>query len=120
MKNREQRHEPVFKSAVHVTNQEECDALKALCIKYSLPIWKDKCAFGILDHNDAYLFYANAGHGHDDYCFYIDIRDDQELEEYDIVSVEEFEQLAEQLSPEYDSIDDILSKMKELNKILNP
>lgn len=120
MEKREQRHEPVFKAAVHVTNQEECDALKDLCIKYDLPIWDDKAAFDIVDHDDAHLFYTNASHGDDDYCFYIDIVDDDVLDERDIVSVEEFEQLAEQLSPQYDSIEDILSKMKELNKIINP
>jgi hypothetical protein len=120
MEKREQRHEPVFKAAVQVHNQEECDALKKLCIKYSLPIWEDNCAFDIVDHNAAHLFYTNAGHNDDDYCFYIDIVDDDVLDERDIVSVEEFEELADQLNPQYESIDDILSKMKELNKILNP
>jgi hypothetical protein len=119
MKKREERHEPVFKAAVHVTNQEECDILKDLCIKYDLPIWNDVAAFDIVEHDDAYLFYTDAGHGDDDYCFYIDIIDPDDLEERNVVSMEEFEQLAEQLNPQYDSIEDILIKMKELNRILN-
>ena len=119
MEKREERHEPVFESAVRVTNQEECDALKALCIKYDLPVWDEKNAFDMVDHKDAYLHYRDSSHADGDYCFYIDIVDDEFLDERDVVSVEEFEQLANDLNPQYDGIDDILSKIKELNRMLN-
>lgn len=120
MKNREERHEPVFKAVVHVTNQEECNVAKEICKKYDLPVWKDKHAFDWVDHGETYLFYKNTSHDTDDcYEFYIDIIDPDDLEERNVVSMEEFEQLAEQLNPQYDSIEDILIKMKELNRILN-
>ncbi len=117
MEKRKQRNEPVFKAAVCVNNQKECNALKILCIKYDLPIWKGKEAFDMMDYDYAHLHYRDAGN--DDYCFYIDIVDEDNLEELNIVSVEEFEQLANDLNPQYDGIDDILSKMKELNRMLN-
>ena len=120
VESREERHEPVFKAVVHVTNQEECNIAKEICKKYSLPIWKDKCAFDWVDHGETYLFYENTGHnGVNEYEFYIDIIDPDDFKEHDVVSMEEFEQLAEQLNPQYDGIDDILSKIKELNRILN-
>lgn len=116
MEKREQRHEPVFKAAVQVHNQEECDAMKELCIKYSLPIWEDACAFSMVDYKEVHLFYKGLGDDDDDWCFYIDIMDDEDI---DIVTVEEFEELADQFNPQYNSVDDILSKMKELNNQLN-
>jgi hypothetical protein len=117
---REQRHEPVFKAVVLVNNQEECDIAKEICKKYDLPIWEDSHAFDWVDHGETYLFYKNTSHGgDDDYAFYIDIIDPEDLEERNVVSMQEFEQLAEQLNPQYDNIDDILIKMKELNRMLN-
>ena len=117
MEKREQRHEPVFKAAVEVHNQEECDALKELCIKYSLPIWEDDCAFDMVEYDEVHLFYKNVSHDEDDdWCFLIDIMEDEDI---NIVTVEEFEELADQFNPQYKSVDDILSKMKELNNQLN-
>jgi hypothetical protein len=117
MEAKEKRNEPVFKAAVEVTNQKECNALKVLCIKYDLPIWRSKEAFDILDYDYAHLFYGN--YADDDWGFYVDVKDSDEIEEFDVVSFEEFEQLANNLNPQYDGIDDILSKIKELNRMLN-
>jgi len=117
VESREERHEPVFKALVHVNNQEECNIAKEICKKYSLPIWKDKCAFDWVDGGDVYLHYRDTGY--DDYAFYVDIIDPDDFKEHDVVSMEEFEQLAEQLNPQYDGIDDILIKIKELNRMLN-
>ena len=117
MEAKEKRNGPVFKAAVEVTNQKECNALKILCIKYDLPIWRSKEAFDILDYDYAHLFYGN--YENDDWGFYVDVKDEDEIEELDVVSVEEFEELANDLNPQYDGIDAILSKMKELNRMLN-
>lgn len=111
---------PVYNCAVHMKNQNDCDIAKEICKKYDLPIWKDKHAFDWVDHGETYLFYKNTSiSGNDEYEFYIDVIDPDDLEERNVVSIEEFEQLADQLNPEYDSIEDILIKMKELNRILN-
>lgn len=114
MEKREQRHEPVFKAAVRVHNQEECDALKELCIKYSLPIWEDECAFAMVDYDDVYLYYADLTD-----CGWAFLIDSIDTEDFNEVTMEEFEELADQLNPQYESVDDILSKMKELNNQLN-
>ncbi|MFM7978607.1 MAG: hypothetical protein ACKPKO_04765, partial [Candidatus Fonsibacter sp.] len=71
----------------------------------------------MVDYEEVHLFYKNVDNSdHDDWCFYIDIIDVDDVNE---VTVEEFEQLADQLNPQYESVDDILSKMKELNNQLN-
>jgi len=119
MKKREQRHEPVFKAVVLVTNQEECNVAKNICKTYNLPIWEDESAFDYVDHEGVYLFYKDTGCNDDNYAFYVDILNHEDLEERNIVSIEEFEQLANELNPQYNSVDDILIKMKELNRMLN-
>jgi hypothetical protein len=119
MKKREKRHEPVFKAIVLVTNQTQCDAAKMVCKRHNLPIWKDKIAFQYVDHGDAYLHYRDTGHGDEDYAFYVDIVDREDLEQSNVVSIKEFEELANELDPQYDSVDDILAKMKEINNQLN-
>ena len=35
------QHHSIFKAAVKVCNQEECNKLKDICEKYELPIWKE-------------------------------------------------------------------------------
>lgn len=115
MKKREQRHEPVFKAAVQVHNQEECDALKEICIKYSLPIWEDSCAFDMVEDGvDVYLYYDELTD-----CGWSFLIDTINTEDFDSVTIEEFEELADQFNPQYSSVDEILSKMKELNNQLN-
>jgi hypothetical protein len=112
--------EPVFKAIVLVNNQEECNVAKDICLKYSLPVWKDiEQGFKYMEYYDepTYLKYQNDGDkGY--IGFYVDCLDEPQSN-YNIVSIEEFEALAEELNPQDYNIDDILSKMKELNNLLN-
>lgn len=123
--------DPIYKAIVLVHNQEDCDVARDICLKYSLPVWKDiDNGFEYVDYNDpdddnnddepTYLQYQGKDSSRDDDSigFYVDSIED-DIDDYNIVSIEEFEALANDLNPIYNSIEDILSKMKELNNILN-
>jgi hypothetical protein len=111
----------IFKAAVEVYNQSDCDKLKDLCERYELPIWKEiEIGFEFMsDEEDQYLKYCK--NDTDDYRvgFYIDTLNEDKDDDLAIMSMEEFESLAEDYNPQYKSIDDILSTLKKLNNILN-
>lgn len=113
----------INKAIVLVHNQEDCDVAREICLKYSLPVWEDiDNGFEYVDYDDepTYLQYQGKDSSRDDDSigFYVDSVDD-DIDNYNIVSVEMFESLANNLNPIYNGIEDILSKIKELNNILN-
>lgn len=112
----------IFKCIVQVDNQQDCDRLRDICEKYELPMWKDVGeAFRYVDYADenvpTYLLYAE----YDEYAtgFCIDRVDDEDEDEFNIISITQFEEHAEDYNPQFKSVDDILTKLKELNNILN-
>lgn len=114
----------IFKCIVEVLKQSDCDKLREVCERYELPMWKDvDHAFEYVDYEDedrsTYLKYESKEDASDEdhTGFYIDNVDDED--EYDIVSFEKFESLADDYNPQYKSVDDILAKLKELNNLLN-
>ncbi len=115
---------PIYKAIVLVHNQEECDVARDICLKYSLLVWKDiALAFDHLEYEDdpTYLQYQDKASSSDEnhIGFYVDNIEDDDFDDYNIVSIEEFEALANDLNPIYNDMDDILSKLKEINNILN-
>jgi hypothetical protein len=112
---------PIFKAAVEVYNQEHSDKLKDLCEKYELPIWKEvELGFEYMaDDEDQYLKYCENNVDDRRVGFYIDTLNEEDDDHLNIMSMEEFESLADDYNPQFKSVDDILSKLKELNNILN-
>jgi hypothetical protein len=112
----------IFKAAVEVFNQEDCDVAREICERYELPVWNNiDLGFEYVDyegHGLTYLRYQTKEIAEDDdhIGFYVDNMDE---DDYNIVSIQEFEELANDYNPQYKSVDDILSKMKELNNLLN-
>lgn len=115
------QHHSIFKAAVEVYNQEHCDKMKDLCERYELPIWKEvEIGFEFMDDNeDQYLKYCENANDDCRVGFYIDTLDEENDEHLNIMSMEEFEALADDYNPQFKSVDDILAKLKELNNILN-
>ena len=120
---------PIYKAIVLVYNQEECDVAREICLKYSLRVWKDiDNGFEYVDYNDphndhdepTYLKYQHkhSTRNDDNVGFYVYSIEDG-IDNYNLVSIEEFEALANDLNPIYNDMDDILSKLKEINNILN-
>lgn len=109
----------IFKAAVEVYNQKHCDELKDLCERYSLPIWKEvEIGFEYMaDEDDQYLKYCENVDDDRRVGFYIDTLNEED--DLTIMSMELFESLADDYNPQFKSIDDILSTLKELNNILN-
>ena len=106
----------VFKCAAFVENQADADRAKQICIDNNLPIWDRRDAFDINGSNDEdnYIFFNG------DTQFYVDAIDPDDYEHCEVVSLTHFEKLAEEYSGNsYESIDDALSKIKELNNLLN-
>jgi hypothetical protein len=105
----------VFKCAALVENQADADRSKQICIDNNLPIWDRRDAFDILNYDENnYIFFSGNNH------FYVDCIDPDDYEDSEIVSLTQFQTLAENYSSHlYQSIDDILSKIKELNNLLN-
>lgn len=116
---------PIYKAIVSVHNQEDCDVAREICLKYSLRVWKDiDSGFEYIEYDDGptYLQYQGKDSSRDDDSigFYVDsLENDKDEDDYKLVSIEEFESLANDLNPIYIDIEDILSKIKELNNILN-
>ena len=113
---------PIFKAIVEVLHQLDCDIARNICEKYEIPVWKDVVkAFEYVDYDDraTYLKYESEKDASDDdhIGFFIDAVDEDD--EYDIISIEEFEALADDYNPQFKSMEDILSKLKELNNLLN-
>jgi hypothetical protein len=115
----------IFKSIVTMYDQADCDIAREICERYELPVWNNiELAFDYVDYEDddpTYLRYqTKESAGDDDHIgFYIDNIDEEDEANYTIVSIQEFEALAEDYNPQFKSVDDILSKMKELNNLLN-
>lgn len=116
------QHHSIFKAAVEVYNQSDCDKLKDLCEKYELPIWKDvEIGFEYMDNDeDQYLKYCPTyANDKDRIGFYIDTLDEENDQDLTIMYIPQFEALCEDYNPQFKSIDDVLTKLKELNNILN-
>jgi hypothetical protein len=111
----------IFKAAVEVYNQSDCNKLKDLCEKYEIPIWKEvELGFEYMaDNDDQYLKYCENPNDDRHQGFYIDTLDEENDQDLNIMSMEEFEALADDYNPQFKNVDDILSKLKELNNILN-
>ena len=115
---------PIFKAIVMVEDQSDCDRAREICERYELPMWKDvTLAFEYVDYEDdpTYLHYqSKEDAGDDDHIgFYVDNLDGKDEDDYNIVSIKEFEALCEDYNPQFKNMEDILSKMKELNNLLN-
>ena len=113
---------PIFKAAVEVYDQTHSDKLKDICERYELPIWKEtELGFEYIDDidEDQYLKYCTNADDKDRIGFYIDTLDEENDEHLNIMSMEEFEELADNYNPQFKSVEDALSKIKELNNILN-
>ena len=118
------KNHSIFKAAVEVYNQEDCDVAREICERYELPMWKDvSLAFDYVDYEDdpTYLHYqSKEGAGDDDHIgFYVDNLDEKDEDDFNFISIEEFKELCEDYNPQFKSVDDILAKLKELNNILN-
>lgn len=115
------QHHSIFKAAVEVYNQSDCDKMKDLCEKYEIPIWKEvELGFEYMaDDEDQYLKYCENISDDRRVGFYIDTLDEENDQDLNIMSMETFEALADDYNPQYKSVDDILIKLKELNNILN-
>jgi hypothetical protein len=115
----------IFKAIVIVENQHDCNIAREICERYELPMWKDvDRAFDYVNYNDDdptyFQYQAKEGASDDDHIgFYVDNLDDKDEDDYNIISIQEFESLAEDYNPQYKSVDDILTKLKELNNLLN-
>ena len=111
----------IFKAAVEVYNQEHCDDMKDLCERYELPIWKEvELGFEYMaDDEDQYLKYCENNTDDRRVGFYIDTLNEEDDDHLNIMSMAQFEALCEDYNPQFKSIDDILSTLKELNNILN-
>ena len=111
----------IFKAAVEVYDQEDCNKMKDLCERYNIPIWKEsEIGFEYMDDDeDQYLKYCENISDDRRVGFYIDTLDQDEDGDVTIMSMDQFELLADDYNPQYRSIDDILSTLKELNHILN-
>ncbi len=113
----------IFKAIVEVSNQKDCDIARNICEKYELPMWKDvEEAFRYVDYDDdedkpTYLKYDELDDDPDRVGFYVDCVDDED--EFNIVSITQFEEHADDYNPQFKSVDDVLAKLKELNHILN-
>lgn len=114
-----QEHQ-IFKAAVQVYNQEDCNKMKDLCERYNIPIWKEsEIGFEYMDDDeDQYLKYIENANDDRRVGFYIDTLDEDD-KHLTIMSIDQFESLADDYNPQYKSVDDILAKLKELNNILN-
>jgi hypothetical protein len=112
---------PIFKAAVEVYDQTHSDKLKDICEKYELPIWKEvEIGFEYMaDEEDQYLKYCTNADDDRRVGFYIDTLNEENDDHLNIMSMEEFESLADDYNPQFKSVEDALSKIKELNNILN-
>jgi hypothetical protein len=110
----------IFKAIVEVYNQQDCDIAREICERYELPMWEDVyTAFKYVDYNDdrTYLQYYSTEDDEDYIGFYVDNLDGKD--DYNILSIKEFEELANNYNPQSVNMEDILSTIKELNNFLN-
>lgn len=115
---------PIFKAIVMVEDQSDCDRAREICERYELPMWEDVTrAFDYVDYEDnpTYLQYQSKKDATDEdrIGFFVDNITDIENDHFNVVTIEEFEALCEDYNPQFKNMEDILSKMKELNNLLN-
>lgn len=113
---------PIFRAIVMVEDQSDCDRAREICEKYELPMWKNiTLAFDYVDYEDnpTYLQHSEQDSDEDRIGFFVDNFDGKDADDYDIVTMKEFEALCEDYNPQFKNMEDILSKMKELNNLLN-
>ena len=114
---------PIFKAIVMVEDQSDCDVAREICERYELPVWKDvTLAFDYVEYdedNPTYLQHSEQDSDEDRIGFFVDSIEGREDETLNIVTIEEFEALCEDYNPQFKNMEDILSKMKELNNLLN-
>jgi hypothetical protein len=109
----------IFKAIVMVENQSDCDVAREICERYELPIWKEvEIGFEYMDDDeDQCLKYSDNVDDDRRVGFYIDTLDEED--DLNIMSMEEFEALANDYNPQFKNIEDILSTIKGLNNLLN-
>lgn len=108
---------PIFKTAVLVLNQEECEIAKQICLDNELPIWDDvEEAFRFVDYgdddDDTYLQHTKDNKEFIGFC--VDNLDDPD--DYNIISMEEFQKLAENYSFKDLSLEQLKEKFQETLK----
>lgn len=87
---------PIFKAAVIVTNQEECDIARKICEEHELPMWEDvELAFRFVecDDDETYLKYQDDS-DNNQIGFFVDYIPEDDIEDYNVMSMKEFEELA--------------------------
>ena len=117
-----EKEHSIFKAIVQVDNQEDCDIAREICERYELPMWNDvTLAFKYVDYDDdpTYLQHSLEDSDKNHIGFYIDNLDGIDEDDYNVLSIEEFEVLANDYNPQFDNMEDILSTIKELNNLIN-
>jgi hypothetical protein len=114
-----EKNHPIYNAVVPVFDQRDCDKARRICEKYSIPTWVDKEAgFEYVDNQNipTYLQY-NLNELEEDYIgFYISLLEKPEGS-FNIVSIEEFKELAKTFNQEEDdTIESIIAMFKEAIK----
>lgn len=115
---------PIFKAIVMVEDQSDCDVAREICERYELPMWKDvTLAFKYVDYDDDDIYFQHQSKEdatqEDHIGFFVDNFDGKDIDDYNIVTIEEFEALCEDYNPQFKNMEDIVSTLKELNNLLN-
>ncbi len=114
-----EKQHPIFKAIVEVSNQEDCNRAREICERYSLPLWEDiDLAFEYIEYDDpTYLKYQSDKDTNDStrIGFYVDVLETSDGIR-DVVTLEQFQELANNYNPEFNSIDDILAVFKQAIK----
>ena len=113
----------IFKAIVIVDNQSDCNVAREICERYELPMWKNKdLAFEYIHYDDAdvYLQYQTEEDVTDEYHigFFVETIDDIEGKDLDIVTIDKFEELANDYNPQHKSLEEIVSKFNEVLSLI--
>lgn len=87
---------PIFKTAVNVKNPEECDVARKICEEHELPMWEDvELAFRFVEYDDdeTYLKYQDDS-DKNNIGFFVDYIPEDDIQDYNVMSMKEFEELA--------------------------
>lgn len=105
---------PIFKAAVIVKNPQECDIARKICEEHELPMWEDvELAFRFVKY-DAVGTYLKYQQEEDDITgFFIDYIPEDDIEDYNVMSMKEFEELAIDYSLIGLSLEQLQEKFKE-------
>jgi len=110
---------PIFKAIVTMYDQADCDIAREICERYELPVWNNiELGFDYVDYDDddpIYLHYQTKekADDNDHIGFYVDNMEEEDIDNYNIVSMEEFEALAEDYNPQFKTIEEILTLFKQ-------